>query len=389
VNTDGRRVRRICLFSGKRGGYGAYVPLMRLLDADPDLDLLILLGDAHGSAEFGHTADEVRADFPHAELQLVEMGTGRGDSPLIRAENLARCLSGAAAVLERRSPDVVLVHGDRGEQLMVAFAALNLGLVVGHTQGGDRSGNIDELQRHAITKLAHVHFPETEIAGERIKRLGEDEWRIHVVGSVYVDRIVQGLFVHAANAREELGLGASEPFLLAIVHPETFLDRAANRQQAEAVLDGLEATGLRAVVTYPCSDPGYEGVLEALHSRADNPAFVIRPNIDNDVYLGLMSAAEALVGNSSAALVEAPYFRLPAVNVGRRQAGRERDANVLDVVPEPDAVRGAVSRVREPGFRTALPTGRRLGDGHASERILDVLRRLSIDDRLLRKQIAY
>jgi GDP/UDP-N,N'-diacetylbacillosamine 2-epimerase (hydrolysing) len=362
---------------------------MRQIEADPSLELLILLGDMHGSREFGNTIDEVRADFPDAELELVEMGTGRGDAALVRAENLGTCLSNAARILDRRRPDVVLVHGDRGDHVMVAFAALNLGIAVAHTQGGDRSGNIDELQRHAITKLAHLHFPETEAAAERIRRLGEDAWRVHVVGSTYIDRIVQGLFVSPAEARRTVGLPANEPFLLAVVHPETFLDREANRMQAEAVLAGIEATGLRAVITYPCSDPGYEGVLEAVTARDGNGRFVIRPNIDNDVYLGLMAAADALVGNSSAGLVEAPYFRLPAVNVGRRQEGRDRDPNVVDAPPEPAGVAAAVERVRAPGFRDGLPAGSRLGDGRASERILVVLREQELDDRLFRKRLAY
>jgi GDP/UDP-N,N'-diacetylbacillosamine 2-epimerase (hydrolysing) len=384
-----RPIRRICAFSGKRGGYGAYVPLMRLIEDDSELELLILLGDQHGSAEFGNTVDEATRDFPTAQLELIEMGTGRGDSALVRTENLAQCLAGAAEILERRRPDAVLVHGDRGDHLMVAFAALNLGIVVAHTQGGDRSGNIDEVQRHAVTKLSHVHFPETEAAGERIRRLGEDDWRVNVVGSTYIDRIERGLYVPAAEARGRLGLGTDEPFLLAVVHPDTFLDRAANREQADAVFRALDSSGVRTVVTYPCSDPGYEGVLQELRSRESNPSFVIRQNIENDVYLGLMSTAEALVGNSSAALVEAPYFRLPAVNVGRRQQGRERDSNVVDAEPALEAVSTAIRRVREPGFRHVLPKGARLGDGHASERIVETLRSLVIDDRLLRKQIAY
>jgi GDP/UDP-N,N'-diacetylbacillosamine 2-epimerase (hydrolysing) len=362
---------------------------MRLVQADPSLELLILLGDMHGSTAFGNTVDEVRADFSDAELELVEMGAGRGDTPLVRAENLGACLANAARILERRKPDIVLVHGDRGEHLIVALAALNLGIAVAHTQGGDRSGNIDELQRHAITKLAHVHFPETDAAGERIRRLGEDDWRIHVVGSTYVDRIVQGLYVAPAEARESLGLEPDEPFLLAVFHPDTFLDREENRRQADEVLRGIELSGLRAVVTYPCSDPGYEGVLEALAARADHSAFLIRPNVENDTYLGLMATAEALVGNSSAALVEAPYFRLPAINVGLRQTGRERDPNVVDVEASAEAVSAAIARVREPRFRDELRAEGRLGDGHASERIVSVLRSLPLDERLFRKQIAY
>ena len=382
-------MRRVCAFSGKRGGFGAYVPLMRRLEADPEFELLILLGDMHASAAFGRTVDEAQRTFPASTIELIDMGAGRGDSPIVRVENLAACLAESGRILERHAPDIVLVHGDRGEHLMVALAALNLGMVVGHTQGGDRSGNIDELQRHAISKLAHLHFPESEESAERLARLGEDEWRIHLVGSTYVDRIVAGEYVPAAAAREAVGLGADEPFVVSVVHSETFLDREQNREQAALVFDALAETGRRTVVTYPASDPGYEGVIAELEKRADDPRFVVRRNIDNDLYLGLMATADAMVGNSSAALVEAPYLRLPAVNVGRRQEGRDRDANVIDAPADPAAVRSAIARALDPSFRESLVPGNRLGDGHAAERIVEVLRTVELDDRLRRKQIAY
>src|SRR3954469_15453650 len=337
-------MRRICAFSGKRGGFGAYVPLMRLIEEAPDLELHILLGDMHASTEFGGTADEARRLFPAAELDVIEMGAGRGDSPLVRAENLAAGLAGAARVLERRRPDVVLVHGDRGEHLMVAFAELNLGIPVAHTQGGERSGNIDDVQRHAITKLAHLHFPETETAAERIRGLGEEDWRIHVVGSTYVDRIVQGLYTAPAEARRRHGLEEGEDFLLVLVHPDTFLTAEQNAAATRAVVDAARGFGLRCVASYPCSDPGYEAVLGTLRETAAEDWLSLEPNIDNDDYLGLMAGAAAMAGNSSSALVEAPYFGLPAVNVGARQRGRERDANVIDAAPTADDVTAALRR---------------------------------------------
>ncbi len=160
--------RKICVFSGKRGGFGAYVPLMQAIENDPKLSLQIVLGDMHTSKKFGRTADEVRKFFPNARIRLLEMGAGRGDTPLIRAENLGACMQEAARVLHALKPDILLVHGDRGEHLMVAFAALNLGIPIAHTQGGEVSGNIDDIQRHAISKLAHVHFPETKEAALRL-----------------------------------------------------------------------------------------------------------------------------------------------------------------------------------------------------------------------------
>ena len=380
-------MRRICAFSGKRGGYGAYVPLLRQVAGDPELELLILLADQHASAVFGSTGEEARAAFPDAELEVVDIGTGRSDFALTRVENLGRCLHEVGRVLERWQPDVVLVHGDRAEHLVVALAALTLDIPVAHTQGGDRSGNVDEIQRHAISKLAHLHFAETDAAAERLLRLGEEDWRIHVVGSTYVDRIVQGLYASPAEARASVGLDATEPFLLVLVHPETWRSREENRRLAEKVLEGVRLTGLRAVATYPVSDPGYGAVLEALQADA---TLILRPNVENDVYLGLMADAEALVGNSSAALIEAPYLGLPAVNVGGRQAGRERDANVIDSEESAAAVAASIGRARSADFRAGLeglPT--RLGDGRAAERIVAVLKQTDRDTRLLRKRLTY
>jgi len=162
----------------------------------------------------------------------------------------------AARILDARRPDVVLVHLDRGEHLAVALAARMLGIVVAHTQDGDGSGSIDEIQRHAISKLLQVHFPETDEAADRLRRMGEDDWRVHVVGSTYVDRVVKGIYPAAAEARAAVGLGPDERFVLAVVHPESYVDRSGNRRLAEDVLAAIRVSGRRAAVTYPCSDPG-------------------------------------------------------------------------------------------------------------------------------------
>ena len=378
-------MRRICVFSGKRGGFGAFVPLLRAIERDPELELLILLADQHGSEEFGATAAEVRRVFREAEIEVVDMGTGRGDSALVRTENLAACLVGTAGVLDRERPEIVVVHGDRAEHLVVALAAVTLGIAVAHTQGGERSGNIDELQRHAISKLAHLHFAETNAAAERLRRMGEEDWRIHVVGSTYADRIVRGLFTPSDEARRAVGLEPTEPFVLVLLHPETYLGPEENRRLAESVLEGARRAGLRAVATYPSSDPGYGAVLEALRADA---SLNLRPNLDNDVYLGLMAGAEAMVGNSSAAIVEAPYLRLPAVNVGRRQRGRDRGANVVDVDADAAAIERAIRKVRRPSFRERLRKAS-LPDGLAADRIVEQLRRVELDGRLFEKQLPY
>ncbi len=385
-----RRKRKICVFSGKRGGFGAYVPLMRLIEKDRSLQLQILLGDMHASKEFGNTAEEASKLFPHSVIRIVDMGTGGSDTSLARAENLGICLKESALALSELDPDLVMVHGDRGEHLMVAFAAINLGKIVTHSQGGEVSGNIDDIQRHAITKLSHLHFPETELAAENIKKLGEETWRIHTVGSLYIDRIIKKLYTSEPDARRKYGLGPDEDYFIVIFHPDTFESPSKNGLAMGNILKTLRVTGMRSVVLYPCSDPGYLGIIESIEKVKNKPQFLVYKNIENLDFLGLMSGAKAIVGNSSSSLKEAPYFKLPALNIGRRQEGREMEDNVYTVgVKKEEIEKGTKFILSDSGFKSNLKScGRMLGDGHASEKILKVIKSINSNDKLLRKHLS-
>ena len=386
-------MKRIAIFSGKRGGLGAYLPLIRLIEADPDCSAHLILGDMHASSFFGKTEDEARALFPSADIRTIDMGTTGDDSAGARIRGLGTLLRESVAALDAVRPDMLFVHADRAEHLLMALSAATRGLLVAHTQGGDVSGNIDEQQRHAITKLAHLHFPETADAAARLALLGEDSWRIHKVGSLYVERIVARMFPPADTVRERYGLGAEGPYVIVLVHPETWKSKAENFALADAVLSAVEKTGMHALVVYPCSDPGFAGVVEAIEVRRGRSGIAIHKNVPNIDFLGLLSGATALVGNSSAALVEAPYLRLPAVNVGERQRDRMRDVNVVDAADQTaGAVSDALRHVLEDSvFRTGLThAGGMLGDGTASCRILEIVKPLVPGDaRYLQKRLAY
>lgn len=379
------------MFSGKRGGLGAFIPLMRLIEDDPGLDLHILLGDMHTSKKFGSTGKEVKSLFPRAKIALINMGTGRGDTPVIRAENLGECLKKTARVLEKLKPDIVLVHADRGEHLIVAFAALNLGIPVAHTQGGDVSGNIDDVERHAITKLAHLHFPETKDAAKRIVRMGEEPWRVHVAGSTYIDRIRKKLYTSEKIVRERYGLSKNEEYFIIIIHPDTYLGREENYRVAKNVLNATESFGLRSVLVYPCSDPGYEGVIKAIKEKEGTPHFLVFQNIPNLDFLGLMSGAKALIGNSSSAIVEAPYFKLSAINIGKRQEGRAREENIIDADGTLADIKKKIHyALTDKIFRARLKScGYRLGSGHAGEKIVSILKKVPLTRELLKKRMTY
>lgn len=383
--------KKIAVFSGKRGGFGAYVPLLRLIESDPALELHIILGDMHTSTEFGDTKKEAKALFPHAAIHLIRMGAGRGDTPEIRAENIGICMREGSRILARIRPDALMVHGDRGEHLAMALAGLTLNIPLTHSQGGDVSGNIDEIIRHAITKLVHIHFPETTQAAQRITRLGEESWRIHTVGSLYIDRIVKKMYPSADGVKEKYGAAGWDEYAIVLFHPETYRSRTENYRTAKNIFAVLKAEKIPALVVYPCSDPGYKGVLAAIEEIRNDRDFVVHKNIPHLDFLSLMSAARFLIGNSSAGIKEAPYFRLPAINIGERERGRERESNVVDCGRSVNDIRAAVRfAATNAAFRKKLRAcGYHLGDGHASERVLAVLKKIKKDDRLMQKRITY
>lgn len=377
-------MRKVAILTGKRGGFGAMLGIMQLLDRDPEMTFELIVTDMHLSKQFGETVHEVEKWFSVAhKLDLAQ----QGDSGPERAHALTRCMGQMVNVLTSSRPDILLLLGDRGEVLSAAIAAFELNIPVAHILGGDVAGNRDGNRIHAITKLAHLHFPSSQNAHDRILNLGEEPWRVHNFGATYVDFIVQKKYTPHAAVREKYRLG-DQPYLLLLQHPMT-LQEEGSYQEAKAVLEAAKQTGLQTIVIYPCSDQGYAGTLNAIDEYANTPTFQIHKNIEALDFWGLQERAECLLGNSSSGLMEAPYFNLPTVNVGQRQRGRLRDENVVDVEPDTQKILLAIERARSSDFRKRLINHHLFGDGHASERIVDVLKTVPLDNRLLEKRIAY
>ena len=285
---------------------------------------------------------------------------------------------------------MLLVIGDRGEVFAACIAAHNLGIAIAHVQGGDVSGSLDEPVRHAITKLAHVHFPSTKASADRILRMGEEPWRVHVVGDTHIDQILLGARPPERELRARYQIGEDEPFLLVLQHSDSTTPDRSAEQMAETVA-AVRAIGHRALFIYPCSDQGFEGILSEIQKLEGEAGFSIHTNVPAPDFIGLQSLAECLVGNSSAGLIEAPYLGLPAINVGDRQIGREHTDNVIHAPYERDAIADAIRKaLRDEGFRKRC---RELtppfGDGKTHQRITRVLAELPMGPRLLLKKMTH
>jgi GDP/UDP-N,N'-diacetylbacillosamine 2-epimerase (hydrolysing) len=274
--------------------------------------------------------------------------------------------------------------------LMAALAATQMNIPVAHVQGGERSGNIDGMTRHAIARFSHIHFASGPDAAERLRRSGEEEFRIFMTGAPQLDELVNGEVASEAEVASRFHLDLEKPVVLVVQHPVTE-EYGEGVEQMRETLEAVCALDEQTVLIFPNNDAGSTD-LQLMIERYHRPFMRVERNVPRYLYGGLMRVASVLVGNSSSALIEAPAVRLPAVNVGFRQRDRARAPNVIDVDHDRSAIVAAVRRAMSPEFRQTLENGFEspyVSDGRVSERIVEILKTIPIDERLLRKQIVY
>jgi UDP-hydrolysing UDP-N-acetyl-D-glucosamine 2-epimerase len=290
-----------------------------------------------------------------------------------------------AGAYAEAAPEILVVLGDRFEMLAAGLAALPLTIPLAHIHGGESTeGALDESMRHALTKLSHLHFASTEAYARRIVQLGEEPWRVVTSGAPALDAIRRHVPLDD-DALAAHGVRLRGPTLLVTFHPVT-LEREAT-VQLDAVMQAVDESGLDAVLTYPNADAAHSAIVERLESVANDERFTLVRSLGSDAYYTLLGRVAAMVGNSSSGIIEAASFGLPVVDVGDRQRGRIRPANVVHAEPTVSEIRDALERVLSEGFRAGLAgLENPYGDGHASPRIADVLTTVPLDDRLLTKR---
>ncbi len=380
--------RRICVVTGSRADFGLLTPVMNRIRQTPGLSLQVVVAGMHLDFLHGMTIREVEKYFSvDARVPMANRdGSGRG-----MAEALGSGLRAMARALDDLQPHVVVVLGDRDEALCGALAASHMAIPIGHIHGGDVShAGVDDANRHAITKLAHLHFAATPGAARRIVRMGENPRHVHVVGSPSIDNIATTRFYTRLEVFRRLGIPTHEDVLVVIQHPISYRPEASGAEMRE-LLAAVASTGVPAVLLYPNSDPGARGIIDVIRSAARPPQYRIFKSLERDFFLSLLSFAKVMVGNSSSGIIDAPYFGLPCVQVGERQSGRERAANVIDVPPERKKI---LTAIRKACFdvrfrRTAARSKSPYGNGTASAAIARILREADLGPELVQKQLHY
>jgi len=382
-------VKKVCVVVGSRANYSSIKSAMRAVEAHPELELQLVVGASALLDRYGSVADLIARDgFEASErvFMLIE-----GETPSTMAKSTGLGLLELPTAFERLQPDVVITVGDRFETMATALAATYMNIPLAHTMGGEVSGNIDESIRHAVTKFAHVHFPASQGAADRIVKLGEDPESVHLVGCPRMDLVAEVLEDDGNGLSDlfETGVGGrfslDEPFLLVSQHPVT-TEYGDGKRQIQETLKAVQALDVPAIVLWPNADAGSEHIaagIRQFREHNDDSKLHFFKNLPTSDYIKLMSRTAALVGNSSSAIREGAFIGTPAVNVGPRQDGRDRGSNVVDVDYDSAAIVDAT--------RTQMANGRYemepiYGDGHAGERIADVLATTTIS---IHKRITY
>jgi UDP-hydrolysing UDP-N-acetyl-D-glucosamine 2-epimerase len=380
--------RTIGVVTVARSDYGHLRPLLAEIRDAPNLTPQLFVAGGHLAERFGRTVREIEADGWHIAGR-VETVEAQDDGAAI-ARALGRAVTGFAEALTRHRPDLLLVLGDRYEMLGAALAALPLLVPVAHVHGGEiTEGAIDEQLRHALTKLAHVHFVAAEPFARRLAQMGEEAWRIHTVGAPGLDRFRTMGYLDREALAQRLGVALTRPVVLVTFHPVTLEPHKTDAHVTE-LLSALDQVDATLVVSSPGADTASAAIIRRLEEfAAARPRVRFVSSLGDDVYASLLREADAMVGNSSSGLIEAPSFALPVVNVGHRQGGRLRAANVIDVDHDRAAIATGIRRALEPAFRASLKDlGNPYGDGHASPRIARVLAEVPLAGRLVTKRFV-
>lgn len=378
--------RRICVVTGTRAEYGLLAPVMAAIAGSPTLELQVVATGMHLSPEFGLTASTIEDDgFDLADR--VEMLLS-SDTPVGIAKAIGLGTIGFADALARLRPDMLMLLGDRFELLAAAQAALVARIPIAHISGGDvTEGAVDEAIRHAITKMSHIHFVTNEAAARRVRQLGEDPAHVHLVGNPGLDDALQFHPPTRTELEAQLGFELRERNVLVTFHPVTLDARPAAEPYAE-LLDALDALGssVGLLITMPNADTFGRVLIEMTERFVES-----RPNahawtsLGQRRYWGALAHVDAVVGNSSSGLLEAPSFQVATVNVGDRQLGRTRAASVIDCEPTAVDIGAALKRAFAMDCTGVVNP---YGDGHATPKILEVLETTEDYAALVRKHFV-
>lgn len=379
--------RKIAVTTGSRADYGILRQIIKEISASKKLDLYLIVTGMHLSKKHGFTINEIRRD--RFKINTSFRMIPQRDSTYFMANTLGRGIISFAKIFKKLKPDINLVLGDRDEMLASAMAAYHMNIPNAHIHGGDKTqGGIDEYNRHAITKISNIHFVATKKSKERVIKLGENPKHVFLTGSPSIDEILANKIASKNELQEKFGLNFRGDEILLVYHPVTTQSEQSGKQ-INSILNAIIMTKKPTIVISPNSDAGNKMIFKSLKLYSKKYDFIkTYPSIPRNEFLGLLKYCGVLVGNSSSGIIEASHFDIPVVNIGIRQKDREKGQNVIDVL---NISTGDIHKAILRAFMKKHIVKKKIiyGNGTSSKKIVKHLERITLDKKLIQKQIYY
>ncbi|MBQ3718553.1 MAG: UDP-N-acetylglucosamine 2-epimerase (hydrolyzing) [Methanomicrobium sp.] len=383
--------KTIGIVTATRAEWGLLRPLAKLIQDDPKFNLFLAATGTHYLEDFGETYKEIVADGFTIDAR-VDIIRSEIKNPADVSNTMANAVSGFADLFSKHRIDLLILLGDRYETLAVAIAAMNAKIPIAHLHGGELTeGAIDDSIRHTITKLSYLHFTSCEAYRRRVIQLGEQPDRVYNVGAIGIDNIRQMKLLSREDLSSAIDFDISDSkYAVVTYHPETLNGNV--KYQCEQLLEALSAfPAMKFIITKSNADEGGLIINEMVDEYAKNHANVLAvSSLGNLKYLSALKHASAVIGNSSSGIAEAPYFKIPTVNIGVRQRGRIQAESIINCNAVASEIAGAIKKAMSDEFaRIAAKSVYPYGDGHASEKIVAALHDWLDDEKIDLKKVFY
>lgn len=381
-------MRKICVITGTRANYGRLKTVMDSIINHPNLELKLIVTGMHLVKEFGYTVTEIENDGYNIDAKVdmhLSNDTGAG-----MCKSLGIALLGMTQAIESIRPDIILILGDRDEDLAGAIIGAHMNIPVAHIHGGEVTGTIDESIRHATTKFSHIHFAANEDSRQRLLKLGEKDKYIFNVGSPGLDAILNRDYYTKEEIFNKFNLDVSKKLIIVAQHPVTTQREQAEEQMKET-MEAIKELEEQTILIYPNADAGGREMISVINEYEKLSFLNTYRNINFEDYLNLLKYADVMVGNSSSGIMEAPSYKLPVINLGTRQNGRQQANNILNVEHDREIIKKSIQKAlydRE-FIEDVNKCENPYGDGKTGERIANILSKIKVNNELIQKKIAY
>jgi GDP/UDP-N,N'-diacetylbacillosamine 2-epimerase (hydrolysing) len=385
-----KKIKSIAVVTGSRAEYGILKPLLKKMKSSKDIHLFLYVTGMHLLKKFGNTSSIIQKDgfTIHKKIPMYKETDKDGEIGI----GLGRGIENFTKEFKNSNTDVVIVFGDRLESMAATLAAAILNIPIAHIHGGDKtdSGHIDEATRHSISKYSHIHFTPTKAGAKRLIQMGEQKFRVNMVGALGIDSILEIPSLSKKAVCDDLGLNSKQEVIVWSFLPLPNESKNMGKH-AKEMPGAIKFLKKQCIIIYPNNDTGSDAIIREIEKLRNLPYITIVKSLPSEQYINLLRNADVLVGNSSSGIIEAPSLKLPVVNIGSRNIGREHAKNILFVDPKQAHIRQAIEKaLYDKKFKSNVRKCKNpYGSGGTALKIINILKKTELNKKLMLKKVTY